>query len=332
MSASWTAADPVAEEAWNRTVAGIISRVIGAKYPTRSGGEVPLYDPVREGLEHLAADPIAWPAFPGPIDRDEALSAEVKLTEASKRANQVEYCEWHSRLDADGRLLSVTFTTEVPEYYEALWEADPEAVVGEYRSATGDESITAADLRDANGGYDRSNPHLSAGAVHLMTAPPNTLGAAVDLVADALIVRLDSAGAPVQDKDALMRCAGRGLGDRERGSDPQIASIVHGLAIEGARVGLADPIGPFIAELRTERFQVLDEGLEISRFWRPDREVGGRVVRATFGAPGGQSPLEELILFEDQPLTSGAQLAKRVNVAIAPLVIANAITPQSKPC
>ena len=69
----------------------------------------------------------AWTGFPRPHlvvnhrdDREAAFAA------GEDRLAQHEYLEWHVTRDARGRITKVTFTTETPEYWEALAETEPD--------------------------------------------------------------------------------------------------------------------------------------------------------------------------------------------------------------
>src|SRR5437016_999228 len=61
------------------------------------------------------------------------------------RGWQDEYCEWCVERNADGKIVSVTFTCENPEYWVALWKTDPTAVLAIYQNVI-DASIRLEDL------------------------------------------------------------------------------------------------------------------------------------------------------------------------------------------
>jgi hypothetical protein len=325
-SNGWTPTDDVATEAWTHEVNRQTDGVIGEEFGDSE--DAPLYNRASESLP-AALVPLFWKAFPGTIDKKRHLAPEERWAEAEARTEQVEYCEWHSERNADGELMRVTFTTEVPEYFEALHPADPDAVLTLYREWVG-EDVQPQDLVDDADNYNRDNPHRqsSEAIVHLQGAF-NTLEAALRLAAQAMIVRHDDQGDVISDMAALVKC--NGLGDPDRNSDPQIAATLNGAAARRARVSLADPIGPFIEKLRMERMELDDNSLDLADFWQPERAMGDHVVRASFAAPDGVTPLSRVRL-EGKPIRIGSQLAERVNVGLAALVAAAGIDPVTGPC
>ena len=50
---------------------------------------------------------------------------------------QDEYCEWGVERDGDGVITRVTFTTEVPEYFEHLAERDDDRLLATYHELVG---------------------------------------------------------------------------------------------------------------------------------------------------------------------------------------------------
>jgi hypothetical protein len=59
---------------------------------------------------------------------------------------QDEYVEWWAERDNQGRLLRVTFTTEFPEYFEALAQVGPDALKAEIRNIHPNADPTDAEL------------------------------------------------------------------------------------------------------------------------------------------------------------------------------------------
>jgi hypothetical protein len=325
-SNGWTATDDVAAEAWTHEVNRRTDGVIGQEFDDPE--DAPLYNRASKSLTAELV-PLFWQAFPGTIDKKKHLAPEKRWAEADARIEQVEYCEWHSERNADGELMRVTFTTEVPEYFEALHQADPGAVLSWYHQWVG-EDVQPEDLVDEAGEYNRDNPHRrsSEAIVHLQ-GEFNTLEAALRLAAQAMIVRHDDQGDVISDMAALVKC--NGLGDPDRNSDPQIAATLNGAATGGARVSLADPIGPFIEKIRMEQMELDDNSFDLADFWQPERAMGDHVVRASFAAPDRVTPLSRVRL-EGEPIRVGSQLAQRVNVGLAALVAAAGIDPVTGPC
>lgn len=324
-SGGWAATDNVAAQVWTQEVNERTGVVITDQFGDPENA--PLYNRTTESLEAELV-PVPWQAFPGPIDKKKHLAPEERWAAADAREEQVEYCEWHSEV-ANGALMRVTFTTEVPEYFEALHRADPEEVLRLYREWVG-EHVQPEDLVDGAGDYDRDNPHRqSGGALIHLQGGFNTLDAALKLAAQAMIVRQDEQGQEISDMAELVKC--NGLGDPNRNSDPQIAATLNGVASGGARVSLADPIGPFMEKFRIEQMEIDDGSLDLADFWQPERKMGDHVVRASFAAPDGVTPLSSVRL-EGEPIRFGSQLAQRVNVALIALVAPAGIDPVRGPC
>lgn len=324
----WTATDEQAASQWHERVQGDYERISQATFP--AADPAPLFNPFNEQLDTEAAV-LPWKAFPGPVANAEGLEPLERLEKAEKRVEQVEYCEWVSRREGD-ELVAVTFTTEVPEYFEVLHDADPNALLALYRDWV-DDGLELTELRDGGGGYSRDRVKKieedNPGAIIHLSAGPNNLGAAISLVAEATKVRTDENGQQITDKDQIVHCSS--LGEADRNSDPFIAATVNGAAALGTRVALADPIGPFIKEIRMEGMTLADGPTsKLSEFWRPERRMGQKVVRATFAAPDG-SPLSQVLL-EGRPITHGAQIADRVEVAIAALIADVGIEPVTEAC
>jgi len=178
----------------------------------------------------------------------------------------VEYCEWHVDRDPNsGRIKRVTFTSEPPEYWFAMYggtmdgskidfPGDKDLVLDLYRRLVSPQ-VEMKDLQVQApivspfgnlkpGGY---NPHnkwnTTHGIVHL-SAPPNALTAEIQLGADATQLYHDERGNAVVDPDALI--AATGIGGPNRNSDPTIAATVNALARQGAMITLANPVGLYM--------------------------------------------------------------------------------------
>src|SRR5262245_14933343 len=117
---------------------------------------------------------------------------------------QDEYCEWFVDRDAAGRVTRISFTAEGPEYWEEMAKVDPDLVVRLYQELV-NPAVQRTDLfwqfdvagRNLDTGqfniiFQRGeyNPYnkwnTTHGALHL-THPANTLGAEINLAADATV-------------------------------------------------------------------------------------------------------------------------------------------------
>ena len=112
-------------------------------------GSLPqFYDPTRKNTPAGTPEPmVSWAAFPA------ALRAEIpSQRERWKRADrdrdlQDEYCEWSVTRNDARKITRVSFTTEVPEYWEHLFETAPDQVLKLYRKLV-DPAVKLSDLRD----------------------------------------------------------------------------------------------------------------------------------------------------------------------------------------
>src|SRR6266568_4362750 len=195
---------------------------------------------------------------------------------------QEEYCEWHVLRQGDSdRILRVTFSSEPPEYWQALFGLAPgsndppiadhhfpgdkdtllrlyqELVSSEVR---GEDLVASTDIVDgdgnvivAKGQYNIYNKwNTSLGIAHL-NSPPNSLVAEIQLGADATIRYTDPKGRLLVEPDALIGYAG--YGGANRNSDPTIGASVNALARLGANVTLRNPVGLYMDHIDLSGWQ-----------------------------------------------------------------------------
>ena len=178
------------------------------------------------------------------------------------RGWQDEYCEWIAVRDTNGKVVSIDYTCENPEYWFSLWRVDPSRVLALYRQivspsvqlaelylldSNNDPVIDRATGKPAYNPLNQWNNQPSkgavTGAVHLIS-PPNTLGAEIYLAAAATLLRVQN-GQPVTNPDQLIACSQYGTPGRN--SDPHIGSEVNNVIIGGGLVAsLQDPVGLYI--------------------------------------------------------------------------------------
>jgi hypothetical protein len=275
------------------------------------------------------APAIAWTAFPATLLED-ATSEEQRWAAAdASRGVQDEYCEWAVERDADGVLTRVTFTTEVPEYFEHLAERDPDRLVALYSELVG-SSVKLEELV-VGGRFRKDNVHnrsTSGRPAHLQQGS-NTLVAAVVLAAQATVLRKDAAGEPVTSAMALVRC-GR-LGEPRRNSDPQIAAAVNDAAATGAEVSLQDPLGLYIDRLLIGGMETPD-GTDPATFWTIERGTPEHTLRASYAVPADRGYRVGDITSDGRKLQFGAQLADRVSIRLTGLVRPADHHPVRRPC
>jgi hypothetical protein len=254
----------------------------------------------------------------------------------------VEYCEW--RVDRDplsGAICRVTFTSEPPEYWQALFgqtlfalgdttlpsvkfPGDPQRVLALYRDLVGPQ-VELDDLRvrerfvGAEGEiYDVGdyNPYniwnTQRGIVHLC-APPNSLGAEIKLGADATVLYASASGEPVVHPDALICCAA--YGGANRNSDPTIGATVNALARAGAMVTLVNPVGLYMDHIDTSGWE-LPKGIRASDCVRIVRGAPGMIERLVVEPPPTSGVALSDLLIAGQPLRYGGQLAECITVKL----------------
>lgn len=327
--------DGDALEAWSKRVSGLIDRAIeGTDF---GEGPPPFYNPLKESLATTPSE-VIWSALSGRLrtmthlseqQRWELADRERLRTQNNEPGRQDEYCEWTVTRDGAGKITRVTFTSEVVEWWDQI--AQDRTRLGElYQDLVGakvpvDELFVGDDYNPENPWNDGSKGPL----VHL-AQPNNNLWAAISLAAAATVVR-EKNGAPVTDTQTLMGCAE--LGDKDRFSDPSIATTVNGAAAQGKRITLADPPGLYLKGIRIEGMELPEghEELDLADFWTPDRGEKGLTVRAHFEVPDGAFTISDIVL-DGKPITTGAQLAQRVDVFIRVLVNEAGLAPVMKPC
>ncbi|MBW3537060.1 MAG: hypothetical protein KY395_04720 [Actinobacteria bacterium] len=301
------------DEAWHKKVAEFMSP---AARRSRS-----LYDPTDEG-EDTPADalrhPVRWPAFPATLNATtNSPDRRVQIADAS-RDRQDEYCEWSVKRAGPGAtdpILRVTFTTELPEYFEVLHESDAEAALALYREHV-DPNASPEQIAPG-GAYDRNNSlnrQTTEGKIMHLRTGPNNLSAAVSLASDATVLRFRDDTLVTSPQD-LVSCGH--FGEPLRSSDPQIAAAINGLATLGDKITLEDPVGLYIDGIRPEGLE-LPAGVTLEDCWHVERGTAEHAVRASFSLPEEAGTLKD-VRVRGAPLRFGAQLADLVRVRIVAL-------------
>lgn len=308
--------------AWHERIGDVVARQ-AAEFPQ-------FFDPTAtDPGSEVMAPAISWIAFPATL-LEGATSQEQRWGAAdASRTVQDEYCEWAVERDRDDVITRVTFTTEVPEYFEHLAERDEDRLLAAYRELVGPH-VKLEDLV-VGGRYRPDNVHndsTEGRPAHLMQQT-NTLGAAVVLAAQATVLRHDTAGEPVTSAMALVRC-GR-LGEPRRNSDPQIAAAVNDAAATGAEISLQDPLGLYLDRLLVGGLARPDGG-NPAEFWTIERGTPQHTVRASYSVPAGVGFRAGDITVDGRPLEFGAQLADRVVVRLTALVRPADHRPRRQPC
>jgi hypothetical protein len=303
--------------AWSSTVEGIV-QPRAANFPQ-------FYNPTASDTpDDAVVAPVVWPAFPGSLRGSAKDRLEIG---DGNRGAQDEYCEWAVEKN-DGKITRITFTTEVPEYFNHLFETDPDGLLTLYQQLIGPQ-VQAADLEE-DGVYkpdNKWNTSTEGRPAHLVQTS-NNLDAAVELAAQATILR-ERKGKLVTGKQELVDCGA--LGEPLRNSDPQIASAVNNAAASGSEITLQDPMGLYIDGLITGEMETPD-GEDPGEFWTVERGDPQHVVRASYEVPDSRGYVVEDITIAGQPIQFGGQLAVRVRVRLDAIIKSSNHQPDREPC
>lgn len=272
---------------------------------------------------------IAWNAFPATLLKRATSQVQRWSRADGTRLVQDEYCEWSVERDREGVITRVTFTTEVPEYFEHLAARDPDRLVELYSELSG-RDVSIDDLLVA-GRYRKDNEHnrsTEGRLVHLIQ-PSNNLRAAIVLAAQATVLRHDADGEPVASAQQLVQCGG--LGEPLRNSDPQIAGAVNDAAATGAEISLQDPFGLYIDGFLVGGMATPD-GEDPAAFWTVERGTPEHTLRASYAVPAERGYRVGDIMADGRRIEFGAQLADRVAVRLTALVRPAGHRPERRPC
>jgi hypothetical protein len=355
---------PLQRQRWSDFVSGCFDVAISNEVPYVRGkagaeGRVQFYNPSSfDPGGPLLEQPIVWNAFPKELLR--AYGRERALVEADRLRSlrsyrgttggtdnldttpyrpQVEYCEWHVTRDVDtGEIRRVTFTSEPPEYWQALYgvaldtgngktvkfPGDQAKMLALYRSLVNDE-VQLEDLHATEdiidqlgnvlvkkGEYNFYNKwNTTHGIVHLC-APPNSIEAEIELGADATVLYENSAGAPIVDAQALC-CAGYGGCDRN--SDPTIGACVNSLARLGAFVTLPNPVGLYMDHIDISGWDG-PAGVTIADCIKIVRGSPGMIERLVVELPPGSNYTVSDLTIGGEPIRYGGQIAECITVKL----------------
>jgi hypothetical protein len=259
-----------------------------------------------------AVAPVSWIAFP------RTAVADNETIDAERFDRQDEYVEWHTERDGEGNVLRVTFTTDFPEYYQALASVGVGALTrgiqetlpgaapsaGElFGSAFNPEEASPEERAEAFREHLRENPwNDGQKGILCLTQGSNTLGALFGLVSECARAR------PGTDPGAACADAG-GACVPDRNSDPVVCQACQALAQSGRALSLEDPVGVRILRLRgiwkiAGRPVDLNDPGSNGGAWTISRNGRRAVLDVSLGVTLG-----------DDPITSGAQVSTELLVA-----------------
>lgn len=280
------------------------------------GGVGEFYNPTRKDVDLVGERPLVWMGFPRRVmvfahrdDRQEAFRLADEQTLA-ERERQEEYLEWRATRKA-GKINKVTLTTEVPEYWEELFESEPDTVVALYRTLTGNPGIVRADLVDGTGRYDKHNAwNTKKGIVHLnVDSLENSLGAAVGLAVGSADIR---GGSPHYRDNYELQA---GNPQAPTSADPRVTMDGNTLVRKNLSVTLREPIGLYIAGWNDNGWSKPD-GSPVDNYWRVVRGSLGAALRVEYEVPASEGFLVGDIRIGGRPIEFGGQIAEHVTVEI----------------
>lgn len=297
-------------DAWHSTVDGMIGDGRAG-----SGGVGEFYNPTRKDVDAVGERALVWMGFPRRVmvfehrdDRREAFRLADEQTEGN-RERQEEYLEWRA-VRRGGKIVKVTFTTETPEYWEVLFQHEPDTVVSLYRTLTGNPGIVRDDLV-TGGVYDKHNDwNTRNGIVHLnVDFLANTLGAAVGLAVGSADLR--GGGPHFLDNYELQEQQPQA----PTSADPRVTMDGNTLVRRGLSVTLREPVGLYIAGWDDTGWTRPD-GSPVGNYWRIVRGRPGAALRLEYEVPAAEGFVVGDIRIGGRPIEFGGQIAEHVTVMI----------------
>ena len=290
-------------DAWSDAVDGLLEEAIRGLARTE---DVQLFNPVRNPRTDLQPRPVPWITMPARFAnhqnrRDALIEADAPAGARNSRENQPEYSEWFTRRDANGRVMRVDVTTELPEYWRFLGEQQPAKVLALYQTHVSPR-VVETDLF-VDGVYDPQNVWNSErGAMH-MTCSINTLRLAIGVLAGGIIWRR-------RDERIVTDVQFCEPGSATENADPTLIAHANRLAREQRAITFANPPGIYIL------------GLDLDGWKRPDGRPVTRedVVAGVRGTPAVRLEIEgrDFALWEStidgEPVEWGSQIAERITV------------------
>jgi len=254
---------------------------------------------------------VSWIAYP------RLATASNSEIDGDRFNLQEEYVEWDTKRSPSGRIREIIFTTEFPEYYQALAAAGSHVLVQGIRRLYPDADPSMEELFGP--GFDPASKTAEERAAkfreHIRENPwnngekgilclgmtVNSLGALFGLLIACGVVRTDT------DPTGVCSLVGGACVDG-RNSDPVVCEASQSLAQSRRAFTLRDPAGIRILKLdglwkiNGQQFEINDQSSNKGT-WRIERN----------GRRGILTVKDGLTLVDD-PLTSGADAATKLVV------------------
>lgn len=313
-------------DAWHQKISDMItnkaqSALLNALDPPPPGSD--FYNASVTDVNVAVTRPLVWMGFPrelvvaerkgvAPRDRRAAfVMGDVRggPSVPGGLTTQLEYLEWFTERDDRGRITKVTFTTETPDYWTALFGAPggSDRVLELYRELIGNPAIPLAEITDGSGHYDPLNVWNTArGIIHFIcTRDPqvNTLEGAVILATDARVEPV------ISDNYQLAVTP-------DTSADPRIMNDTRGLARRALQITAADPVGLYIAGWDDTGWSKPD-GTPVGDYWTIVRPAGASAppaLRLVYQVPPSEGFVVGDIRIGGRPIEFGGQIAEHLTV------------------
>lgn len=283
------------------------------------------YDASEIDVNILGMHAMVWMAFPRDVlmpNRDNRRDAWIAADrtpggDIGNRMAQNEYCEWRVDRNAAGKITRVTFTTEVPEYWEEMWKVDPARVVALYRSLVS-PAVVEADLQFSDGRYKRHNRwNGDEGIVHLIVGE-NTLTAALGLAEGSTYTRgpLFTGVPPPSPYPLTARDNHEMPAVRDTSVDPRVEYDVAALVRKPLSVTVREPIGLYITGYDDTGWTKPD-GSPVGNYWKIIRGGPGQILRLEYRVPPAAGFVVGDIRIGGRRIEWGGQIAEHVTVMIS---------------
>jgi len=368
------AAIPGQLDAWHEAVSGWFDQVIRNDTNLFGGAPLQYFNAARVDPGGLVVEQaITWNAFPKELLRRYGRERALMLADRvwpieryrSPTANpddttrtvgvlyrpQEEYCEWHVLRHAETNTIRrVTFTSEPPEYWQALtgivagaadppiadahFPGDTSVLLKLYRDLVSPavqltDLIAQADIPDGAGGvlvakgqYNIYNKWNTTHGIAHLNSPPNSLLAEIQLGCDATIRYTNPQGKLLVEPDALIAYAG--YGGSNRNSDPTIGGSVNALARLGAYVTLRNPVGLYMDHIDLSGWEAPDNS-SVADCVRIERGLPGMIERMVVEVPPDRNFDVGDLTIAGTPIRWGGQIAECITVKL--VGIANIVSP-----
>ncbi|XP_022106438.1 uncharacterized protein LOC110987731 [Acanthaster planci] len=318
-------ADSKNYQKWSGFIGGAFNDTIKVEEKTVGVGKCQFYNPeVKPAGSDRVTQKVTWNGFPRRLQQDfpdSYLEVADKKDgwpfngeEYKKARNQDEYLEWYVYKNAEGKITRIDFTCEGPEYWDFLFQWEPETCLALYQRFVSAD-VKMEDLYTTEGGekvyniYNKWN--TTDGCMHL-NCPPNSLGAEIRLAGDASIIR-EKNGRTITDSQELINCSKYGRADRN--SDPHIGSACNTLCRQGMRISIANPVCLFIAEVKTAGWTT-PNGDDASKYMKLVRGTAEQGLRYTLEVPSSEGFTVGDIMIAGEPIQFGGSVAFLMDVGL----------------